>query len=193
MKYKNCSIDQFTRALEESTPYPGGGSAVAIVGALAASLGSMVGGITAAKVESKALSKAIKGLKENRKELIRFVDEDIDMYKKVVAAYALPKSHKDRAARIEDSLHHAFLSQYAMAKILLQVIQSLSHVKARAKGAIVSDLKLSFSFVAASFEGACHTAQINLDYMKGVSLRKRLSNKLSALQKKFKARMANVS
>ena len=88
------------------SPAPGGGSVSAYMGALAASLGTMVANLTGGKAAyddewEKFSDVAVKGqaLKE---ELLHLVDEDTAAFNKIMDAFGLPKkTDEEKAARSE--------------------------------------------------------------------------------------------
>jgi len=90
-------IKRFLEKLSSDTPTPGGGSASALAGALAASLIAMVAGLTSEK----------KGMKELRRKaltlqgkLFKAISEDAASYDKVIEAYRLKKeTEKERRIR----------------------------------------------------------------------------------------------
>lgn len=97
------------------SPAPGGGSVSAMMGAMAASLGTMVANLTGGKAAyddewEKFSDVAVKGqaLKE---ELLRLVDEDTAAFNRIMDAFGLPKkTDEEKAARsvaIQDATKYA--------------------------------------------------------------------------------------
>ena len=100
-------IDRFA----SRDPSPGGGSAAAASGALAAALGRMVCELTLGRAKYAEVQDevaAIAGRLTQRTESLRLlVDEDADAYARVVAAAALPKEMADQRAARETALFEA--------------------------------------------------------------------------------------
>ena len=89
-------------AFSAPTPTPGGGSAAALAGAVAASLLAMVAGMPKTKTGSTesrtVLDAAHRTLLSLRAELVALIDRDAAAYDLVVAAYKLPKATDDEKA-----------------------------------------------------------------------------------------------
>jgi len=90
-------------ALAAATPAPGGGSAAAHVGAVAAALASMVAGITAARPapaeRTDAMREAAGRAKALMAELSELSRRDADAYADVNAAFRLPRSPRGAGRR----------------------------------------------------------------------------------------------
>ena len=86
------------------SPAPGGGSVSAYMGALAASLGTMVANLTGGKAAyddewEKFSDIAVKG-QALKTELLHLVDEDTNAFNKIMNAFGLPKkTDEEKAAR----------------------------------------------------------------------------------------------
>ncbi len=86
------------------SPAPGGGSVSAYMGALAASLGTMVANLTGGKAAyddewEKFSDVAVKG-QALKTELLHLVDEDTNAFNKIMNAFGLPKkTDEEKAAR----------------------------------------------------------------------------------------------
>src|SRR5246127_951032 len=85
----------FLEAVAAPSATPGGGSVSALAGALAASLGQMVAGLSRKKKSQAAfanqLSDALDQLRHNAAELAEAIDRDAAAYDAVMAAYKLPQ------------------------------------------------------------------------------------------------------
>src|SRR5262249_19043443 len=96
------TLASFRDAVASATPTPGGGSVVALVGALAAALAQMVAGLPAGRpkyVAVDATMRAVAGEASTLGALLStLVDRDAAAYSAVVAAYKLPKEPDAAAA-----------------------------------------------------------------------------------------------
>ena len=97
------------------SPAPGGGSVSAYMGALAASLGTMVANLTGGKAAyddqwEKFSNVAVKG-QELKEELLHLVDEDTAAFNGIMNAFGLPKKTDDekaaRTAAIQEATRYA--------------------------------------------------------------------------------------
>src|SRR5580704_2145326 len=101
----------FLEAVAAPTATPGGGSVSALAGALAASLGQMVAGLSRKK-KSQAeyvdrLSAELDALRRTADELTGAIDRDAASYDAVMAAFKLPQSNAEETREREASIQAA--------------------------------------------------------------------------------------
>jgi methenyltetrahydrofolate cyclohydrolase len=101
---KTQPIEQFLNELASKSATPGGGSAAAIMGAQGAALISMVCNLTIGKPKFADVESDMQALLAQsealRAQLTDFIQADVDVFNRVMAAYGLPKeSDEDKAAR----------------------------------------------------------------------------------------------
>jgi formiminotetrahydrofolate cyclodeaminase len=97
-------VTSFLEALASGAPTPGGGSAAALSGAMAAALIAMVANLTIGKkqyagfeADARAILVQAEAL---RSELQRLTDEDVNAFTRLMAAYRLPRmTDADAASR----------------------------------------------------------------------------------------------
>jgi glutamate formiminotransferase/formiminotetrahydrofolate cyclodeaminase len=104
-------LKRFSEETASESPAPGGGSVAAYVGAMGASLGTMVANLSAHKrgwdERWDEFSKwAVEG-EACRTELIRLVDEDTKAFDRIMAAMGLPKESPDQVAARKDAIREA--------------------------------------------------------------------------------------
>jgi len=183
--YLKSSLESYIKELESDNPYPGGGSASCLVGALGISLALMVGRIVLKKKPNLDLQLILAKLEPIKENALGGVDADVESYKKVVAAYGLSKSDPERARRIETALAEAYVSQKDFAAQLLEAKRFQKALAAFVEGSISSDLVLSGEFLHAAFCGAYHTAKINVDYFKDKTAQEEALKALRDLRESF--------
>ena len=112
---KNTAVEPFLEALASSSATPGGGSAAAIIGAMGAALVSMVCNLTIGKKKYADVEDEMKhvlGKAESlRRRLTSMIEDDVQAFDKVMAAYGLPKEtdadKEKRDAAIQAALKQA--------------------------------------------------------------------------------------
>ena len=84
------------------SPAPGGGSVSALVGALGAGLGAMVGQLTYGKRQWETLDgtmrRLIPAVDTISREMISMIDDDTDAFNDFMAAMRMPKSTEEQKA-----------------------------------------------------------------------------------------------
>jgi glutamate formiminotransferase / formiminotetrahydrofolate cyclodeaminase len=160
------SLDAFIASVGAPTPSPGGGSVVAIAAALAASLTTMVAGLTAGRAKYAAVEPEMRSIVGDAGDLTRVLrslaDRDSAAYAAVSAAYKLPKGAEGRDAAITAALLEA-------ARVPLETAHAASRVAALAvtvaeKGNpnAVSDAGVAALLADAACRGAAYNVRINV-------------------------------
>ena len=195
-KYTDLSLETYLAELSSDAPVPGGGSVSAYAGALGMGLTQMVARI-ALKRKPKAdltseqkmkdaanrsrMQEIIDSLEKTKGDAFEVVSLDPRVYNEVMACY------KDGSGpeKLEDALQNAFRLQADLALILVMAKEWNSHMKTLVKGAVANDLIVSDGLLSAAFEGAFHTAHINVVYMKNKERKERAEKALAELRKRF--------
>jgi formiminotetrahydrofolate cyclodeaminase len=133
------SIGDFLGALAAANATPGGGSATALLAAVAAALVSMVCRLSIDRQETVAvrdeMAVALERAQHLRAQLMELMDEDVGAFDAVMRAYALSKNGEaERAARsqaIQAALHTATLAPLACARACGEVLELARLVAAK--------------------------------------------------------------
>ena len=108
MEMLRKSVNDFTAALASKASVPGGGSASALAGSLAAALGGMVGELTVGKEKYAAVEPILRELLDEaetlRGRLLDCVEKDAAALAPLAKAYAIPKGDPQRAETLEACL-----------------------------------------------------------------------------------------
>ena len=129
----------------------------------------------------KRMEEIIHSLEKTRADAMQVVDLDPKVYDEVMACY------KDGVGpeKLEDALQNAFRLQADLALILVMAKEWNAHMKTLVKGAVANDLIVSDGLLAAAFEGAFHTAHINVVYMKKPERKEHAEKALAELRSRF--------
>jgi glutamate formiminotransferase len=161
----------FLNAVATPSATPGGGSASAFAGALAAALGQMVAGLSRKKKSQAGftdqLSAALDELRRISDELTEAIDRDAASYDAVMAAYKLPQGDGQEAKRREEAIQ---LATKGASEVPLQVaeravalFERLGQLEAIAAASMRSDLQVARLMAEAGARGALANVEINLD------------------------------
>jgi formiminotetrahydrofolate cyclodeaminase len=176
---RDLSLAEFTEALASGAPTPGGGSASALAGALAASLVAMVARNTAANpsfAERAGVLQEIEAeAEERRRELVGLVDEDAAAFDRVLAAFRLPKETEEqkqaRSREIQAGYRGAVEPPLAVCRHALGVLGLAARVAELGNPNAVSDAGVGALLAASAVEGAAFNVEINLGSIKDESYR----------------------
>ena len=179
MSLHELSLDAFTEALASAAATPGGGSAAALSGALAASLVSMVARNTAANpsfAERADTLEAIAAEAEScRQRLVGLVDDDAAAFERVLAAFRLPKETAEekavRSREIQASYQAAVEAPQLVSRQALDVLALAGRVAELGNPNAVSDAGVAALLAASALESAGLNVEINLGSIKDESYR----------------------
>jgi glutamate formiminotransferase/formiminotetrahydrofolate cyclodeaminase len=180
------TLRAFATDLASATPTPGGGSAAALAGVLAAALAAMVGRFTAGRKRfaevSEAVEMAISRADTAREGLLALVDEDANAYGAVVAAQELPRATDDQKSKRASALQEALVGA---ARVPLKVVVYCSELLALSaemarigNPSLVSDAGVAAVMAEAGLQAAALNVKANLPYLTDESAREGLSAEL---------------
>ena len=163
-------MERFVGSVAAPTPTPGGGSVSALAGALAASLGEMVCGLTLKRklfeTHHSKLEAARSKLAAWREQLLENIDRDAQSYNAVMAAFKLPKSTEaEHAARVQ-AIEEA---SKAAAEVPLQTAEKIREVLCTVRSLCEitisparSDLIVALCMAEAGLQGSKQNVRANL-------------------------------
>jgi glutamate formiminotransferase/formiminotetrahydrofolate cyclodeaminase len=166
-----AGIEPFIEQLAAPTATPGGGSAAAASGAMAAGLASMVASMSRGKkayvqFESQ-LGAAIARLGQLREELKAAIDADAESYNLVMKVYKSAKSSdgvaSDGKAAIVAALKQATSVPMGVAERVVEVAEIAERLKPITNPNMKSDLTTALALAKAALEGALANVEINLE------------------------------
>jgi formiminotetrahydrofolate cyclodeaminase len=175
----DLSVTTFTEALASGAPTPGGGSASALSGALAAGLVAMVARNTAASPRfaerAEALEEIATEAESHRRELVALVDEDAAAFEQVMAAFRLPKETPElketRSREIQAGYKAAVEPPLRVCDHALAVLALAGRIARLGNPNAVSDAGVAALLAASALEGAALNVEINLASIKDETYR----------------------
>lgn len=168
------SVGELIARLASDAPVPGGGSASALAGSLAAALVHMVVELTAGRPEAAGDEAALLDIRAAaaslQSELARLVDADAAAYASVMAARRLPRgSDLERDARLvqlEAAIREATRAPLATARNASDVLELAERLAPIGNRNAVSDVGVAALLAAAAVRGAILNVRINLPYVR---------------------------
>ena len=168
--FASLTLAEFNERLASSEPVPGGGSASAIAGALAASLLAMVCRLSIDRPKYEpyraTIERALATADESRQRLMALADEDARAYAGFSAARKLPhETTEQEAARAAATAAAARAASEAPMSIVRECARLLEEIAATAGRSNVnatSDIEVAARLSAAAAHGAAANVMINL-------------------------------
>jgi formiminotetrahydrofolate cyclodeaminase len=185
------SLTDFAAQLASGAPVPGGGSASALAGAMAAALVAMVAQLSLGRpayAADDADLRAIIGEAERlRARLLRLTNDDADAYAALVTARRMPKdSDTDRSVRsaaVEEAGMAATRVPLEAARLGGEVLALAERIAAIGNRNAASDAGVAALLAAAAARGAALNVRINLPGLAAAEpLRDAARHELDALE-----------
>jgi glutamate formiminotransferase / formiminotetrahydrofolate cyclodeaminase len=165
-----AGVEPFVEQLAAPTSTPGGGSAAAASGAMAAGLATMVASMSRGKKAyvqyERELSEAIARLSQLREELKAAIDADAASYNAVMNAYKAAKSSAEGDGLIDTALKQATSVPLSVAERAKEVAEIADKLKPITNPNMKSDLTTASALARAAIEGALANVEINLESVK---------------------------
>jgi formiminotetrahydrofolate cyclodeaminase len=166
----SSGVDRLLDRLASRQPTPGGGSAAALAGALAAALVEMVSALSVGRGESEAEAKQLRDIGvaagARRRELLELAQADADAYGAVVSARRLPHDQPaqraQRSARVAEATREAARVPLTAAESASSVLDLAALITPIGNRHAVSDAGVAALLAAAAVRGAVLNVRINL-------------------------------
>ena len=190
------TIHDFLIALSSKAPTPGGGGASALIGAIGASLGSMVANLTSGKKKYAAFQPDIERILGEtaalRDELEALIARDAEAFAPLAAAYGIPKDAPGRDETLEAALHAAAEVPLDIVKTVCRVLPILEELMEKGSKLAVSDVGCAAAFGASAAKGALLNLYVNTKLMTDRGYADAQNKKAEALETDISSRLASV-
>lgn len=200
MKLTDLKITEFLEKTYGSDPVPGGGSVSALCGALAASLGQMVTGLTIgrkkyADVEEDMLRLAPE-MEEARNKFVTFIDEDAAAYQVVFDAFKLPKATDEEKAVRKEAIQKATLAAalvpLEVARTAVGIMDSIQEIAVKGNKNAITDCCVAMMCARTAAFGAILNVRINLAGLDDRAVADQLEDECMALHDEAEIKEATL-
>ena len=200
-KLVDLTVTGFAEETSRESPAPGGGTISAYMGALGASLGTMVANLSSHKPgwddRWKEFSEWADKGQAIAKELLHLVDEDTEAFNRIMAAFGMPKkTDEDKAARsaaIQDATLYAAQVPLRTMKESMKVFEICRAMVMEGNPNSVSDAGVGVLAARAAVLGAGMNVKINAGSLKDRSIADALIAEANELIKKANAEEADIT
>lgn len=188
MKLVEMTVSDFLGELASDSPAPGGGSAAALAGAVAAALCSMVCRLTVGREkyrESWPVIEAARGEAARLGGLLgRLIEEDAEAYRGVIAARALPTGTDAEKSVRQDAVQAATV-RAAQAPLetlaaLSECIKIVELLLQHGNPACITDAGSAGLLATAAAAAAAWNVRINLPSIRDEALRRSLAERAAS-------------
>jgi methenyltetrahydrofolate cyclohydrolase len=183
------TVEDFIIQLASASPTPGGGSASALAGAMAAAMVEMACNLTVGREKfreaEEELQVVLARAKELREQMLAAVDEDTNAYDAVSQAYKLPKGtdaeKSERTAAIQAALKQASEVPFRVAQAAAETTQLAVIAIEKANPNVASDARVARLLADAARDGAVANVEINLSSITDSDYAERMRDELEGL------------
>ena len=183
------SVTEFTEVLASKAAVPGGGGASALVGALGAALGSMVGELTVGKKKYEAVEEDVKALmaraRELRMRLLACVDKDAAAFEPLSKAYGIPKDDPAREEILEKCLRDAAAPPLEILDLCCEAIELQREFADKGSVLAVSDAATGVVFCWSAMYGAAVNVKVNTKPMRDRAYAERINAHVDGQMEKY--------
>ncbi len=169
----SLSVRDLAERLASRAPVPGGGSAAAIGGALAASLVGMVAELTIGRPDATDRDDVLRDVRDAaaglRDQLLDLAETDAAAYDAVMTARRLPKTtdaeRNERARRMRHTILEAARVPLETARRSREVLDLAVRIAPIGNRNAISDAGVAAQLASAAVRGAVLNVRINLPYL----------------------------
>lgn len=171
---KDLTIQTFLDELAGKTSTPGGGGAAAVSGAMGAALISMVANFTVGKKGYEDVDDEARAMLDRsetlRAKLTDAIKDDVEVFNRVMGAYAMPKEtdaeQAARAVEIQSALKAATEVPLECARLCREVINLGRPVAEKGNNNVISDVGVAVLAGYAGLKSAALNVYINIGAIK---------------------------
>ena len=167
---RELSINEFTSQLSSAAPVPGGGGASALMGAVSASLCSMVGNLTSGKKKyaeyQQDIERIIADAVALNEKMLSLIEKDAEAFEPLAKAYSIPKDEPGRDEILEKALYEAAMAPLEIVKCSAEVSALIKELVVKGSRLAISDVGVAASACEACAKGAAMNVYINTKLMK---------------------------
>lgn len=178
-------MEKFLKDLASKEPIPGGGGAAALVGSLAAALGSMVANLTAGKKKyaeyQQDIERILELLERELQEIYGYIAKDAEAFLPLAEAYRIPKEETNREEILEKASLKAALIPMELTEKLFSLIPVLEELEIKGSRLAISDVAVAASCLGAALESAVMNIYINTGSLKDRKTAEELNQRAKGL------------
>lgn len=178
-------MERFLTELASKAPIPGGGGAVALMGSMAAALGSMVGNLTTGKKKYEQYQQDIEHilsvLQDSLWEIYEYIEKDAQAFEPLAKAYKIPRDQPGREELMEEVTLQAAKVPLDLTKKLYGIIPLLEELEIKGSRLAISDVAVAASCLTSALESGVMNIYINTRSLKNRQLAEEINEEAKRL------------
>ena len=194
-------IHEFMSTLASDAPAPGGGSASALAGAMAAALVDMVCQLSLKRAELESRGPVFRRISGEaaalREELLALIDKDATAFDAVMAAFKMPKGNDEekaiRSAAIQKAYAGAIEIPLRTAACCVAVAGCASELAEGFNTNASSDLASAAACARAGMQGGLSNVRINLPSIKDPQFKNRVEDDVTRLETTMASHVTRIN
>ena len=189
-KLVQLDLREFANETASESPAPGGGSISAYMGALGASLGTMVANLSSHKRgwdnRWKEFSKWADKGQQIKDELLKAVDEDTEAFNQIMTAFSLPKNSDDekkiRSEAIQNATKTAMEVPFRVMQLSASAFPLLKAMVESGNPNSISDAGVGALAIRSAVLGSYLNVKINSSGLKDVAFKEDILKKADLIK-----------
>ena len=188
---------QFSECLASKAPVPGGGGAAALMGALAAGLGSMATNLTIGKKKylpyEEDHRRIITECSTLRQRFLELVDEDAAAFEPLSAVYSMDREDPGFPQIFRSATLGACRAPFAMVQSCAKLIELLEELLEKCSVLMLSDVGCAAAAARAALEAAAMNVFVNTRTLPEDGEARALEEQASDLLREYLPRSRDIS
>ena len=164
-QFTELSCTDFAEALASRTPFPGGGGAAAMAGALGVALCSMAANFTSGKPKFAAVEADVQRILSEcetlRTRLMELVDEDARSFEPLSKAYTIPREDPSRKQILEEATQNACRAPLEMIRCCCRALLLLEEMLEKGSRMLLTDVGCGALLCKSAMECAALSVFVN--------------------------------
>ena len=196
----SMTVRDFTELVGARTSAPGGGSVSALIAALGAGLGAMMGWMSYGSKKFEHLDadmrKHIPPLHDSMKKLIPMIDADTNAFNDYMTAMKMPKNTDEektlRTAKMQEGLRKAINVPLGVMKTADSCWESMTELAKTGNINSASDLAVGAKSVETGIWGAFKNVEINLPQIEDEKYKKQVLTEAEKILKRAEEKLSEI-
>lgn len=185
----DLSCRDFIKELSSTAPFPGGGGAAALAGAIGVALGAMAGGLSSVRIKEEERRMRIEDLlirlQALQQEFLSLVDEDAKAFEPLSKAYKIPKEDKNRELILTKASLNAAIPPMLMMRACCKGVELLEELSSVCSRLLISDVGCGCYLLICAMKSASLNVFINTGSLKDLMKKEELEDETDMMLQEY--------